>query len=162
MYSSCLQPHQHLSSVLWILANQLSVQWESHCALNLHFPDDIFFFFCLFMIAPVAYRSSRARGWIGATAEVYGAALATPDQSCIFDLCDSSWQGKILSHWVSQGSNLHLQAYYVRFLACWVTMKIPLMWNIFFFSLQCFCCIFKISQTGLWNHPVSCLGSWTS
>ena len=34
-----------------------------------------------------AYGSSQARGQIGAAAEAYTTAMATPDQSHIYDLC---------------------------------------------------------------------------
>ena len=45
-------------------------------------PSSLSFFF-LFMAVPVAYGSSRGRGWIGAAAEVFATAMATLDLSCI-------------------------------------------------------------------------------
>ena len=43
-------------------------------------------FFGLFMAAPTAYGHSQASGWIGATAEAYPTAIATPDLNCICSL----------------------------------------------------------------------------
>ena len=46
-------------------------------------------FFFLFKAAHAAHGSSRARCQIGAAAEAYTTATATPDSSC---LCDLHWQ----------------------------------------------------------------------
>ena len=56
-----------------------------------------FFFFLLFMAAPVAYSRSQARGWIGAVAEACATATATLDPSCMCDLCHSLWQCQIFN-----------------------------------------------------------------
>ena len=56
-----------------------------------------FFFLSLFMVAPVAYGISSARRWIGAFAEAYATALATPDLSLICDLHHSLRQHQILN-----------------------------------------------------------------
>ena len=39
------------------------------------------------MAAPAAYGNSQARGQIGAAAEAYASAMATPDLSHIYNLC---------------------------------------------------------------------------
>ena len=44
------------------------------------------------MDAPVAYGSSWVRGQIGAAAEAYATATATPDPRCTCDLHHSLWQ----------------------------------------------------------------------
>ena len=49
------------------------------------------------MAAPVAYGSSRARVRIGAAAEDYATAMATPYLSCICDLHYCLWQCWILN-----------------------------------------------------------------
>ena len=54
-----------------------------------------FFFFLVFMAAPVAHGSSQARGPIGAT--VLACATATRDPSLICDLYQRSWQCRILN-----------------------------------------------------------------
>ena len=67
------------------------------------------FFFILFiylMAIPVAYESSWARDWIGAAAEAYTTAMATPDPSHIWDLCHS------------------LQQHQHHFNPCWVRPRI--------------------------------------
>ena len=46
---------------------------------------------------PAACGSSQARGWIGAVAEAYTTATATPDPSHISDLYYSLWQCWILN-----------------------------------------------------------------
>ena len=46
-------------------------------------------FFFLFTAAPEACGSSQARGQIEAAAEAYTTATATPDLSCICNLCCS-------------------------------------------------------------------------
>ena len=51
-------------------------------------------FFFLFMVAPVAYRASQARGRIGAAAEAYATATVTMDPSHVCNLHHSLWQ-----HW---------------------------------------------------------------
>ena len=58
-----------------------------------------YYFFLHFIVAPVAYGSSWARGPIGAAAEAYSKAMATLDLSCICDLCSSLWQCPVLYHW---------------------------------------------------------------
>ena len=63
--------------------------------MSLNIPGCHFFF--LFMATPVAYGSSQARGRIGATAEAYTTATATPDLSIICDLHCSLEQGQILN-----------------------------------------------------------------
>ena len=57
------------------------------------------FVFCLFWVAPMAYKGSQARGLIRAT--------ATPDPSCVCSLHHRSRQHRILNP-LSQGSNPHL------------------------------------------------------
>ena len=44
------------------------------------------------------HGSSQARGQIGAAAEAYTTALATPEPNCIPDLCHSVWLRRILNH----------------------------------------------------------------
>ena len=55
------------------------------------------FLFFIFMATLVAYGSSQAGGWIGASAGIYTTALATWDPSWIFHLCDSLWYRQILN-----------------------------------------------------------------
>ena len=49
------------------------------------------------MAAPVAYRSSRARGQIGAAAGAFATAMATLDPHHICELCHSLWQCQMLN-----------------------------------------------------------------
>ena len=51
---------------------------------GLHFP--LFFFFS-FMSAPEAYGSSQDKSLIGAAAEAYAKATASPDPEPLCDLC---------------------------------------------------------------------------
>ena len=53
--------------------------------------------FFLFMMARVGYGSSWTRGGIGAAAEAYTIATATPDPSCICNLCHSLQKHQILN-----------------------------------------------------------------
>ena len=55
-----------------------------------------FFFNFLVRAAPVAHGNSWAKG-IGAAAEAYATATATPDLSCIYNLHCSLWQCWILN-----------------------------------------------------------------
>ena len=55
----------------------------------------LFFLFFLFTAILVASGSSWARDQMGATAEAYTTATATPDPSPICDLHQSLWQ-----HWI--------------------------------------------------------------
>ena len=54
-------------------------------------------FFFHFRVTPVAYRSSQAKGQIGAAAEAYTTATEVQDPSHICDLCQSFQQCQILS-----------------------------------------------------------------
>jgi len=58
-----------------------------------------YFFSFIFVAAPVAYRSSQARGRIGTVtaAEVYTTAMAGPDPSHICDPCHTFLQYWILN-----------------------------------------------------------------
>ena len=49
----------------------------------------ILFYFIIFTATPVAYGSSQTRVRIGATAEGYATATATPHPNHTFDLCHS-------------------------------------------------------------------------
>ena len=49
----------------------------------------------LIIAAPMAYEGSQARGQMGAAAEAYATAMATPDLSCICELHCTLWQ-----HWI--------------------------------------------------------------
>ena len=53
--------------------------------------------FSLFRDSPMAYGSSQARGQIGTGATVHTTAIATPDLSCICDLCHNFRQCWILN-----------------------------------------------------------------
>ena len=55
-----------------------------------------FFFFCFIWATLTPYRSSQARGWIGAAAANLTAATAKPDLSHICNLSCSLWQPLIL------------------------------------------------------------------
>ena len=56
-----------------------------------------YFIFILFRAIPAAYGSSLARGPRAAAAAGQATATATPDLSCICDLCHSLQQGQILN-----------------------------------------------------------------
>ena len=49
------------------------------------------------MAEPATYGSSKARDQIGAAAEAYDTAMATPDPSCLCNLSHSLWQCQILN-----------------------------------------------------------------
>ena len=51
----------------------------------------------LFLVEPLAYGGSQARGQIGATAVIYTTATAMPDPSRVCHLHHSSWQCRILN-----------------------------------------------------------------
>ena len=56
-----------------------------------------FLFIYFFVAAFMAYRSSQARVQVGAATEAYTTATATPDLSCICDLCCGLWQLQIIN-----------------------------------------------------------------
>ena len=73
--------------------------WALPISWTLTLPGGIFslFFSFPFTAAPVAYGSSQPRGLIGAAAEVFTIARATPDPSCICDICHGLRQHQILN-----------------------------------------------------------------
>jgi len=78
---------ENVPYVLWLTSIQFSSRDAHHTLITFSF-----------LAASVAYRSSQAKGRIGAAAMTYSTATATPDSSHICDLCRSLWQG-YLSHW---------------------------------------------------------------
>ena len=89
--------------------NILKAGFNACIVLALAFPPLWFyrahcFLFVCFMATPAAYGSSWAKSWIGAIAEAYATATATPDLSCICNLCCILWQRWILNHWVRPGT----------------------------------------------------------
>ena len=90
-----------------------------NCTLSFFFK--IFILIFLFTATSAVYRSSRVRGQIGATVEVYTTAMATPDLSHICGLHYSLWQGRILNPL----SNPHPHRDYVRFLTHRATIGTP-------------------------------------
>ena len=82
----------------------------------------IILFFCLFRAAPMAYGSSRARGWFrAAAADLCHSTTAMSDLSHICDLHHRLWQHGILNplsearDWTSSSWIL------VGFVTCWAT-----------------------------------------
>ena len=55
------------------------------------------FYFFLFMASPAAYGSFQARSQIRAASGAYTTATATPDPSCICNLCLCLQQHQILN-----------------------------------------------------------------
>ena len=67
---------------------------------NIH---SIFFFFFFLRATPVAYGSFQARGPIGAAAEAYATAIATPDLSHLCNLHTAHSNARSLTHWAQPG-----------------------------------------------------------
>ena len=79
----------------YMLMSVIFFSWIDCFIIKWCFFKNIFFFF--FMAASVSYGSPQARGRIRAAAETYTTATATPDLSCICDLCFSLRQCRILN-----------------------------------------------------------------
>ena len=56
------------------------------------FTSLFFFFFCFYRVTPVAYGSSQARGWIGATAASLHHSHSNARSEPVCDLHPISWQ----------------------------------------------------------------------
>ena len=85
-----------------------------------------FFFFCsLFRAVPTAYGGSQARGQIGAAAAAHATAMATPDPSCIWDLCHSLQCWILNPQTEAKDLNPHPHIHYIRFSVHWTTIATP-------------------------------------
>ena len=84
-----------------LVSSTLSCPYSSNLSVRtlgyIWFIQLIWFKICFFLwLVPVAYGISQARDQIGAAAVAYTTVKATPDLSCICDLCRSLQQCQIL------------------------------------------------------------------
>ena len=84
-----------------------------------------FFFFCLLRPTPMAYESSQAKSWTGATAPAYTSATVTQDLSHVWDLHRSSWHCWILNPLSETRDQTPILADTRRVCYCWATVGTP-------------------------------------
>ena len=89
-------------------------------------PLGTFLFVCFLGPHLWHYSCSRARGWIKAAAGAYSTATAMLDPSHTCNLQHSSWQCRILNHWVRPGLEPTCSWILVRFWTRWTTRGTPI------------------------------------
>ena len=85
----------------------------------------LFYFICLFRASLAAYRSSQAKGRIGAAAATDTTGTATPDLSRIFHRHHSSWQCPILNPLIEAKDRNFILTDPCQVRYCWATTRTP-------------------------------------
>ena len=104
---------------------------------NSYFPFSFFlsfFFFFPFMATFVAYGNSSGFGVELEQLPAYARAIATPDLSCICNLCCCLQQRQILKPLSEAGDQTHIFMDTTWFLICWATRELL---EILFLTPQC-------------------------
>ena len=95
---------------------------------------NLLLFFSLFRTTPVTYRSSQARGQIGASAlsqpQQHQSQVTSTTYTEAFNKAGS------LTHWERPGIKPTSSWTLVRFLTCWATMGTPKIWTLYPLSFQ--------------------------